>query len=83
MSSSDQKNILDYTDAGSMRLKFLGTDSEGGKCPTLYRTDRGTIVVQGYKVTDSEALGDIRDLAENETLVEIPHELLRYADEST
>ncbi len=36
-----------------MRLTFLGTDSEGGKCPTLYRTDRDTIVVQGYKVTDA------------------------------
>ena len=64
-----------------MRLAFLGTDSEGGKCPTLYRTDWGTIVVQGYKVTDAEALGDVRDLAENETLVEVPRELLRYADE--
>ena len=64
-----------------MRLTFLGTDSEGGKCSTLYRTDRGTIVVQGYKVTDTEALGDVRDLAENETLVEVPRELLRYADE--
>ena len=64
-----------------MRLTFLGTDSEGGKFPTLYRTDRGTIVVQGYKVTDTEALGDVRDLADNETLVEIPRELLRHADE--
>lgn len=64
-----------------MRLTFLGTDSENGKCPTLYKTDRDTIVVQGYRVTDTEALGDVRDLAENETLVEIPNELLRYADE--
>ncbi|MEV6820902.1 hypothetical protein AB0M72_19295 [Nocardiopsis dassonvillei] len=64
-----------------MRLTFLGTDSEGGKCPTLYKTDRGTIFVQGYKITDSEALGDVRDLADNETVVEIPRELLRYADE--
>ncbi|WP_116248241.1 hypothetical protein [Nocardiopsis sp. FIRDI 009] len=64
-----------------MRLTFLGTDSENGKCPTLYRTDRGTIVVQGYKVTDPEAMGDVRDLADNETLVEIPRQLLRYAEE--
>lgn len=64
-----------------MRLTFLGTDSEDGHCPTLYKTDRGTIVVQGYKVNDPEAMGDVRDLAENETLVEIPRELLRFADE--
>lgn len=64
-----------------MRLTFLGTDSEDGHCPTLYKTDRGTIVVQGYKINDPEAMGDVRDLAENETLVEIPRELLRFANE--
>lgn len=64
-----------------MRLTFLGTDSEDGHCPTLYKTDRGTIVVQGYKINDPEAMRDVRDLAENETLVEIPRELLRFADE--
>ncbi|WP_017579383.1 hypothetical protein [Nocardiopsis valliformis] len=64
-----------------MRLTFLGTDSGDGHCPTLYKTDRGTIVVQGYKINDPEATGDIRDLAENETLVEIPRELLRFANE--
>ncbi|OLT27889.1 hypothetical protein BJF83_17015 [Nocardiopsis sp. CNR-923] len=61
-----------------MRLTFLGTDSEGGMCPTLYETDRGTIVVQGYKVTDPEAMGDVRDLADNETLVEIPRQHHEY-----
>lgn len=62
-----------------MRLEFLGTDSRDGDCPTLYRTDRGTIVVQGYKVTDPEALADLRDLADDETVVEIPEKLLRFA----
>ncbi|WP_285730475.1 hypothetical protein [Nocardiopsis sp. ATB16-24] len=62
-----------------MRLEFLGTDSRDGECPTLYRTDRGTIVVQGYKVTDPEALADLRDLADDETVVEIPEKLLRFA----
>lgn len=62
-----------------MRLEFLGTDSRDGECPTLHRTDRGTIVVQGYKVTDPEALADLRDLADDETVVEIPEKLLRFA----
>lgn len=65
--------------ADAMRLEFLGTDSRDGDCPTLYRTDRGTIVVQGYRVTDPEALADLRDLADNETVVEIPEQLLRFA----
>lgn len=64
-----------------MRLEFLGTDSRDGECPTLYRTDRGTIIVQGYKVTDPEALADLRDLADDETVVEIPEKLLRFASE--
>lgn len=59
-----------------MKLRFIGTTSGGGNCPTLYETDRGTIVVQGYKVTDEEALGQLRDVLDGETFVEIPRELL-------
>ena len=62
-----------------MRLRFLGSDSDRGKCPTLYATDRGTYVVQGWTVTDPEALGDLRDALEGESFVEIPKELLRFA----
>ncbi|MFD6096841.1 hypothetical protein ACFVWN_18605 [Nocardiopsis flavescens] len=36
-------------------------------------------MVQGYKVTDPEALADLRDLADDETVVEIPEQLLRFA----
>ena len=36
-------------------------------------------VVQGWKVTDPEALGDLRDVPEGESFVEIPRELLRFA----
>jgi hypothetical protein len=28
-------------------MRFLGTDSEQGTCPTIYETDRGTFAVQG------------------------------------
>jgi hypothetical protein len=41
----------------------------------VFETDRGTIVVQGSKVTDPEALAAI-ELPAYETLVEIPAELL-------
>ena len=62
-----------------MRLRCLGTDSKNGACPTLYATDRGTYVVQGWTVTDPEALGDLRDALKGESFVEIPRELLRFA----
>ncbi|GAA3540655.1 hypothetical protein GCM10022419_020950 [Nonomuraea rosea] len=59
-----------------MRMRFLGSTSEAGACPTLYETDRGTIVVQGLQVTDAEALGDLRDVLDGEGAVEVPRELL-------
>ena len=66
----------------TMKLTFLGTSSENGQCPTFYTTDRGTYVVQGWKVTDAEALAQL-DIPEHETAVEIPAELLHYAPHPT
>ncbi|PZF86049.1 hypothetical protein [Jiangella anatolica] len=65
-----------------MRLTYLGKTSDSGKngCPALYATDRGTFVVQGKIVTDPDALADLRDLAPDETIVEIPADVLRLAD---
>lgn len=60
-----------------MRLVFSGTNSGGGGCPAVYETDRGTVVVQGWKIDrQDEAYEDARHLAENEELVEVPRELL-------
>lgn len=63
------------------RLTFVGTDSGGGHCPTLYATDRGTVVVQGNRVADPDAVADLEStyggLPEHETAVEIPVDLLR------
>ncbi|MEV0146299.1 MULTISPECIES: hypothetical protein [unclassified Nonomuraea] len=59
-----------------MRMRFLGSTSEAGACPTLYETDRGTIVVQGLRLTDPEALADLRDVLDGEDAVEIPRELI-------
>lgn len=65
-----------------MKLTHLGTTSGTTTCPNLYETDRGTYVVQGYVVTDPEALATARErgLPDTETLVEIPKELLAFAD---
>lgn len=61
-----------------MKLTLLGTDSINGGSPTLYATDRGTYVVQGWRVIDADALGAMR-VPDHETAVEIPAELLRFA----
>ncbi|HEV2640464.1 MAG TPA: hypothetical protein VGX23_35360 [Actinocrinis sp.] len=63
-----------------MKLQFLGTTSSDGDCPTLYPTDRDTYVVQGYQVTDPEALAELRDVLPGETLVESPRGLLKFAE---
>ncbi|MCI0689232.1 MAG: hypothetical protein L0Y54_18670 [Sporichthyaceae bacterium] len=61
-----------------MRLRLIGTDSDMGGCPTVYGTDRDTYVVQGWAVTDPEALADLRDVLPGETFVEIPKELVKH-----
>ena len=43
-----------------MKLTFLGKDSTPNDSPTLYATDRDTYLVQGYLVTDPEALAQMR-----------------------
>ncbi|MGQ0573862.1 MAG: hypothetical protein ACT4RN_06610 [Pseudonocardia sp.] len=60
-----------------MKLTFLGKDSKSGQSPTVYATDRGTFVVQGWRLTDAEALA-VMDIPEHETAVEIPAGLLRF-----
>ncbi|MEU0783271.1 hypothetical protein ABZ341_17070 [Streptomyces sp. NPDC006173] len=60
-----------------MRLRFIGTTSENGNCPTLYEdTDTGDIVVQGYTVTNPADIAQLRDVAPSESFVRIPRELL-------
>ena len=45
-----------------MRLTFVGKDPESNPTgsPTVYRTDRGSWVVQGWDVTDPEALSQMK-----------------------
>ncbi|MFI1401095.1 hypothetical protein [Streptomyces sp. NPDC020681] len=64
-----------------MTLRFIGTTSDSGQCPTLYEVEEsGDIVVQGERLTDPEHLAQLRDVGEGETFVVIPRELLtRFA----
>ncbi|WP_433831007.1 hypothetical protein ACQP2E_12375 [Actinoplanes sp. CA-015351] len=58
------------------KLTLLTSLCGSGTCPTVYKTDRGTIVVQGYTVT-AESAGI--DIPAGEQLVEIPADLLAAA----
>lgn len=54
-----------------MRLRFLGKGGSDQKaCPTLYDTDQGSFLVQGWKTGNPET-------------VEIPHLLLGFADQGS
>ncbi len=65
-----------------MKVKFLGTTSDAGNCPTAWETDRGTYLVQGERVTDPEALAALggrgNGIPDHETVVEIPKGLVSF-----
>lgn len=60
-----------------MKLTFLGKDSTPNDSPTLYATDRDTYVIQGYVVTDAEALSQVR-VPDGETVIEVPRRLMKF-----
>lgn len=62
-----------------MQLRFLGKESKPNESPTLYATDQGSYVVQGWIVTDPAVLARFQ-LTDDETLVEVPARLLGHLD---
>jgi len=62
-----------------MRLTLAGKDPESNPTgsPAVYRTDRGSWVVQGWAVTDPGALAQM-DIPDGETAVEIPDRMLQF-----
>jgi hypothetical protein len=62
-----------------MQLRRLAGGCFDGTCPTLYETDRGTIVVQGHLVDHTDVRNGDVVLGDGEALVEIPAELLARA----
>ncbi|MGW8377934.1 DUF6879 family protein [Streptomyces sp. ODS28] len=67
-----------------MTLRFIGTTSGDGDCPTLYEVEEtGDVVVQGERLTNPEDLARLRDVKNSETFVVVPRELLtRFAPRS-
>ena len=68
--------MTDNQDDKSINLKLVATLCGSNTCPTVYRSDRGTLVIQGYSVSATHAGVD---LPEGEMLVEIPADLLAEA----
>jgi hypothetical protein len=62
-----------------MRLTLIGVDPESNPTgsPTVYRTDRDSWLVQGWVVTDPDALAQM-DIPEGETAVEIPDRIIHF-----
>lgn len=60
-----------------MKLTFIRKTAQSGdsNCPSLYRTDRATSVVQGWRVSDPEALAEL-NIPDHETVVEVPVDVL-------
>jgi hypothetical protein len=54
-----------------------------GNSPTLFatdRTDRKTFIVQGWVVTDPEALAELGEIPAGEAIIEIPADILRFVE---
>jgi hypothetical protein len=60
-----------------MKLRWLGTDSKDGDSPTLYDTDEGQYVIQGFTVTDPEIRAQL-NLPEGEEAIRVPKALMNY-----
>ncbi|MFF1698513.1 hypothetical protein ACFVXC_33625 [Streptomyces sp. NPDC058257] len=54
-----------------MKVTMLATTCDKKDCPTIYKTDRGTILVQGETPTHHGL-----DIPAHENLVEIPMDLI-------
>jgi hypothetical protein len=62
-----------------MRLTLIGKDPDSNPTgsPTVFRTDRNSWVVQGWEVTDPDALAQM-DIPAGEGAVEIPDRMLQF-----
>jgi hypothetical protein len=64
-----------------MRLQFLGKHSSPGNSPTLWDTDAGQYVIQGFEL-DPDTFAQIGDVPPGELVIRVPKELMRYLPEA-
>ncbi|QTD99234.1 DUF6879 family protein [Streptomyces cyanogenus] len=59
------------------RLRFNGTGSSGGGCPSVHEDlDSGEVIVHGPRLTDPEDIAQLQHLSAEEVAVVVPRELL-------
>jgi hypothetical protein len=63
-------------DDQALALRLIATSCSSATCPTIYESDRGTLIIQGYTVSPASADVEVPD---GERLVEIPMDLLAEA----
>ena len=61
--------------AHNVNLDLVAELCGAGECPTVYRTDRGTLVIQGYRFDPADAGTTV---PAGEQMVEIPAELIAH-----
>lgn len=63
------------------KIKFLGTTSTGGSCPTAFETET-EFLIQGSIVTDPDVLAQIAErgngIPDYETVVAVPKALANF-----
>lgn len=64
------------TNNAESRPRLLAKSCASSGCPTIYKSDRGTLIVQGYALS-ADQVG--LEVPEGEFLVEIPVDLLATA----
>ena len=64
-----------------MRLTFLGKETQTGNSPTLWETDDGQYVIQGFKL-DADALAQVGNVPDGELVIRVPKKLLRHAKDA-
>jgi hypothetical protein len=64
-----------------VRLRFLGKHSSPGNSPTLWDTDAGQYVIQGFEL-DSDSVAQVGDVPPGELVIRVPKELMRYLPEA-
>jgi hypothetical protein len=62
-----------------MQLTFLGRESQSGHSPTLWDTDEGQYVIQGFTL-DADALAQVGDIPDGELVIRVPKELMKFLE---
>lgn len=60
-----------------MRLTFLGKETQGGNSPTMWESDDGHYVIQGFTL-DAEALEQVGAVPEGEAVIRVPRKLMKH-----